>query len=355
MTTSLKIRPVIMSGGAGTRLWPLSRAARPKQFLALASEKTLFQETLERVRPDAAIPFLAPLIIGAERHAALMKDQATEIGAAPAAILCEPCPRNTAAAAAVAAAWAEDAGEGELVLLMPADHHIADADAFRRAVAAAAQQAAAGRIVTFGIKPAGPHTGYGYIECGEGLDEAVYAVKAFREKPDAETARAYVASGRHFWNAGIFLFRSRTMLEELDRFAPAIRARACAALKAAKTEGGLVKLGAREFATCPADSIDCAIMEKTGKAAIIAPLDAGWSDIGDWPAVGRAGDDANIVRIDSEEALVITDGPLVGVIGADDLIVVACEDAVLVMPKSRAQDVKKIVEALKARGRTDLL
>lgn len=355
MTTSLKIRPVIMSGGAGTRLWPLSRAARPKQFLALASDKTLFQETLDRIRPDAAMPFLAPLIIGSERHAALMKDQATEISAGPVAILCEPCPRNTAAVAAVAAAWAEDAGAGELVLLMPADHHIAEPAVFRQMVMAAAPQAAAGRIVTFGVKPAGPHTGYGYIECGEGLGEAVYAVKAFREKPDAETARAYVASGRHFWNAGIFLFRSRTMLEELDRFAPTIRARARGALKAAKTEGGLVKLGAREFATCPADSLDCAIMEKTAKAAVAAPLDAGWSDIGDWPAVAKAGDAANIARIDSEGALVITDGPFVGVIGADDLVVVASGGAVLVLPKSRAQDVKKIVEDLKARGRTDLL
>lgn len=355
MTTSLKIRPVIMSGGAGTRLWPLSRAARPKQFLALASVKTLFQETLERIRPDAAMPFLAPLIIGAERHAALMKDQATEIGAAPAAIVCEPCPRNTAAVAAVAAVWAEGAGAGELVLLMPADHHIANPDAFRQMVMAAAPQAAAGRIVTFGVKPTRPHTGYGYIECGGRLDEAVYAVSAFREKPDAETARAYVASGRHFWNAGIFLFSPRTMLEELDRFAPAIRAGACAALKAAKIEGGIARLDAREFAACPADSLDYAIMEKTGKAAIAAPLDAGWSDIGDWPAVGRADDEANIARIDSEGALVITDGPFVGVIGADDLVVVASGGAVLVMPKSRAQEVKKIVEALKARGRMDLL
>ncbi len=355
MTASLKIRPVIMSGGAGTRLWPLSRDARPKQFLALASEKTLFQETLDRVRSDAGFPFLAPLIIGAERHAALMIDQAAEIGVSPAAILCEPCPRNTAAVAAVAAAWSEGAGDDALVLLMPADHHIADAGAFRRAVIAAAPQALGGRIVTFGIKPASAHTGYGYIEIGEALGETVYKAKAFREKPGEETARGYVAGGKHFWNAGIFLFSPRTMLGEIERLAPAIGARACAALKGAKQENGIVRLDAGEFAACPADSVDYAVMEKTDTAAVFAPLDAGWSDIGAWPAVVTAGDEANVARIDSDGALVVTDGPFVGVIGAGDLIVVATEGAVLVAPKSRAEDVKKIVEELKARGRTDLV
>jgi mannose-1-phosphate guanylyltransferase/mannose-6-phosphate isomerase len=355
MTGNAEIRPVIMSGGAGTRLWPMSREARPKQFLALASDRALFEEALERVRPGADAPFLSPLIIGSWRHAAVMKDQAMRAGVSPAAILCEPCPRNTAAVAAVAAGWAANAGEDGLILLMPADHHIADSAAFRRAVMAAAPQAAAGRIVTFGVKPAGPHIGYGYIEAGEALDGAVFAVKAFREKPDFETAQKYVASGRHFWNAGIFLFSAQAMREELGRLAPEILDRATAALKCADQERGVIKLNTKEFEACPADSIDYAVMEKTDKAAVIAPVEVGWSDVGDWPAVMRTGDEANIARIESDGALVVTDGPFVGVIGVDDLLVVAAGGAGLVMPKSRAQDVKKIVEALKERGLSELL
>lgn len=355
MTGRVEIRPVIMSGGAGTRLWPMSREARPKQFLALASDRALFEEALERVRPGADAAFLSPLIIGSWRHAAVMKDQAMRAGISPAAILCEPCPRNTAAVAAVAASWVANAGETALILLMPADHHIADNAAFRRAVMAAAPQAAAGRIVTFGVTPAGPHTGYGYIETGKALDDAVFAVKAFREKPNLRTAQEYAASGRHFWNAGIFLFSARTMLEEFGRMAPEILERASAALKRAEQERGVIKLDTNEFEACPADSIDYAIMEKTGKAAVVAPVDVGWSDVGDWPAVERAGDEANVARVDSDGALVITDGPFVGIIGGDDLIVVAAGGAVLVMPKSRAQDVKKIVDELKERGLSDLL
>ena len=355
MTAQIKIRPVIMSGGAGTRLWPMSRGARPKQFLALASDKTLIQETLDRVRAEASSPFLPPLLIGAERHAQLMNDQATDIGVTLAGIVCEPAPRNTAAVAAVAAAWVEAAGAGDLVLLMPADHHIADAAGFRRAVIAAAPQAAAGRIVTFGVKPTEAHTGYGYIERGETLDGDVYAIKAFREKPDAATAQTYVAGGRHFWNAGIFLFSPRTMLAELQRLAPEIARGALQALESARVADGVIRLGKSEFEGCPSDSIDYAVMEKTDKAAVIAPVDVGWSDIGAWPSVEKAGDEANVIRVDAEGALIATDGPLVGVIGLDDVIVVATGDSVLVMPKSRAQDVKKVVDELKARGRGDLL
>lgn len=355
MTAPTKIRPVIMSGGAGTRLWPMSREARPKQFLALASEKTLFQETLDRVRADAHSPFLAPLIIGSWRHAGLMKNQAMNVGASPAAILCEPCPRNTAAVAAVAAAWSQANGDDALLLLMPADHHIADSDAFRRSVAAAAAQANMGRIVTFGIAPTGPHTGFGYIERGEPLDDAVFCVEAFREKPDLQTAKKYASGDRHFWNAGIFLFSPQTMREELEQYAPKIFTCAAAALASAKQEGGVFTLDAAEFSACPADSVDYAVMEKTDKAALAAPFDVGWSDIGEWPAAARTHDKSNIARIDSDGALVVTDGPFVGVVGADDLIVVAAGGAVLVAPKSRAQEVKKIVEELKQRGRTDLL
>lgn len=354
MTAATTIRPVIMSGGAGTRLWPMSRAGRPKQFLALASERTLFQETLERVRAGADASFADPLVIGAGRHAELMSAQAGEIGMKAAAVICEPAPRNTAAVAAVAAAWCEKAGD-DLALLMPADHSIADRAGFRRAVMAAVPFAAAGRIVTLGVAPSEPHTGYGYIERGEPLGAAVSAISAFREKPDAATARAYVEGGKHFWNAGIFLFSPQTMLDELQRFAPDIRRQAALSLERAAHEGVVIKLDRQSFEASPSDSIDYAVMEKTAKAAVIGPLDIGWSDIGAWPAVTRPKAADNVIRIDSDEALVISEGPLVGVIGADDFIVVATGDAVLVMPKSRAQDVKKIVEELKRRGRTDLL
>ncbi|MCB2112515.1 MAG: mannose-1-phosphate guanylyltransferase/mannose-6-phosphate isomerase [Parvularculaceae bacterium] len=355
MTMRALIQPVIMSGGAGTRLWPMSRAARPKQFLPLVAETSLFQETAMRMTSDEAAEFAAPIIVAGEAHAEIIAAQLKEIGVSPAAIIIEPCPRNTAAVAAVAAAWTAKMRPGALCLLAPADHHIADARAFRAAVAQGAGAASKGAIVTFGVRPSEPHTGYGYIEAGAPMAEGVAEVAAFREKPDLQTAEHYVASGRHFWNAGIFLYAPEAMTGELAVHAPAIGRAADAALRDAQSDGALCRLDAARFAECPADSIDYAVMEKTSRAAVVGPLDAGWSDIGAWTAIEGGEQDARVAAIDCDGVVIRTDGPFVGALAVSDLVIVATKDAVLVAPKSRAQDVKKIVEELKARGRRDLL
>jgi mannose-1-phosphate guanylyltransferase/mannose-6-phosphate isomerase len=355
MTSSLQIQPVIMSGGAGTRLWPMSRAARPKQFLQLASGQSLFQETAMRLSGGGDVEFLAPVIVAGADHAGLIAAQLAEIGMAPAAIIIEPCPRNTAAVAAVAAQWTNAHRPGALILLAPADHHIGNAPAFRAAVAQGAAAAAKGAIVTFGIKPSEAHTGYGYIETGAPMTGGVAEVAAFREKPDRQTAEHYMGGGRHFWNAGIFLFAPDAMMAELGAFAPSIAREAGAALHGARPDGAVLYLDDARFSACPADSIDYAVMEKTKRAAVVGPLDAGWSDIGAWTAIQNDASDARIVAIDCDGTLIRTDGPFVGAIGVSDLIIIATGDAVLVAPKSRAQDVKKIIDELKARGREDLL
>ncbi|OFW99569.1 MAG: hypothetical protein A3E78_00245 [Alphaproteobacteria bacterium RIFCSPHIGHO2_12_FULL_63_12] len=359
MTARATIQPVIMSGGSGTRLWPMSRTARPKQFLKLLRDRSLFQETVLRLAPGDDIDFLPPLIIAGAAHATLIAAQLAEIGVAPAAIVIEPMARNTAAVAAVAGAWTAGRRPGALTLLAPADHLITNAAAFRAHVANAAAAASKGAIVTFGVRPSEAHTGYGYIEAGAPVIAGVAEVAAFREKPDRQTAEHYVKGGRHFWNAGIFLFSPEAMAGELEAFAPAIAREAAAALDESTTDGAVCRLDPARFAACPADSIDYAVMEKTARAAVAGPVDAGWSDIGAWTALAdsEANDkaDPRVVALDCDGVLIRTDGPFVGAIGVSDLIIVATGDAVLVAPKSRAQDVKKIVDELKARGRGELL
>ncbi|MBI1366987.1 MAG: NTP transferase domain-containing protein [Alphaproteobacteria bacterium] len=355
MPAPLRIQPVIMCGGAGTRLWPMSRQARPKQFLALASERTLFQDAALRVAPAPGAPFAPAAVIGGAAHAEAIESQLEEAGLASAAVIAEPAPRNTAAVAGLAAAWASRAAPGALVLLLPADHHVGDPAAFRAAVETGAAAAARGAIVTFGVKPTEPHTGYGYIERGGEIAPGVYQVAAFREKPDVGAARRYLAGGAHFWNSGVFLFDPGVMLEELAAHAPDIRAAAESALDKARRRGKRIDLDADEFARCPSDSIDYAVMEKTSRAAVVGPIELGWSDIGSWSALDETGEHPAVYALDAEGCLVRTDGPFVGIIGVKDLIVVATGDAVLVAPKSRAQDVKKVVDELKARGRHDLL
>ncbi|MGE0408945.1 MAG: mannose-1-phosphate guanylyltransferase, partial [Amphiplicatus sp.] len=328
---------------------------RPTQFLALAREKTLFQETAHRLAAAEHSPFASPLVIAGAGHVDHIRRQLAEIGVAPAAIITEPQPRNTAAVAAVAAAWTEETGADALVLLTPADHHVADPAGFRAAVEKGARAAAAGAIVTFGVQPTHPHAGYGYIERGAAIAPSVYGVAAFREKPDEKTAARYLASGAHYWNSGIFLFSARTMLAELKAHAPEIYAAARAALDRAERSGARIDLDKAAFESCPANSIDYAVMEKTAKAAVVGPVDVGWNDIGAWSALSPQMDAEKTVLIDAEGTLVRTDGPFVGVIGAADLIVVASEGAVLVARRDRAEDVKKLVEELKARGRDDLL
>ncbi|NWG91882.1 MAG: mannose-1-phosphate guanyltransferase [Parvularculaceae bacterium] len=355
MTKRAIIQPVIMSGGSGTRLWPMSRAARPKQFLPLIGDRSLFQETALRLSGGGDADFLPPVVIAGAAHAAIVRAQLKAICVEPAAIIIEPMPRNTAAVAAVAGAWTERRANGALTLLAPADHHIADAAAFRRSVADGAFAAAKGAIVAFGVKPTEPHTGYGYVEAGAEIARNVAEVAAFREKPDRQTAEQYLRGGRHFWNAGVFLFSPETIAAELSAFAPAIRNEATAALDAARCESHMVALDATRFSICPSDSLDYAVMEKTKRAAVVGPIDAGWSDIGSWTALRPSGPDPRIIAIDSDGAIIRTDGPAVGAISAGEMIIVATADAFLVAPKSRAQDVKKIVAELKARKREDLL
>ena len=270
----MKIQPVIMSGGSGTRLWPMSRAARPKQFLKLVTDKTMFQETALRVHGENG-DYLNPVVIAGRKHGPVVTEQLAEIGIAPAEIILEPCPRNTAAVAAVAACWVARGEEDALILLMPADHHIADAKAFRRAVAAGAEAAKDGYIVTFGIKPKNPHTGYGYIHTGAQLRSSIFEVAAFKEKPALETAKKYLDDGGYFWNAGIFLFSAKAMLDEMERHVPDIRKFASQALDESAMSGAALRLDEPAFEQCPANSIDYAVMEKTEKAAIVAPVGCG--------------------------------------------------------------------------------
>jgi mannose-1-phosphate guanylyltransferase/mannose-6-phosphate isomerase len=348
------IQPVIMSGGAGTRLWPMSRAARPKQFLPLTGDKTLFQQTVLRLAGADDVEFPPPVVIAGAAHADIVAAQLDEIGVAPAEIIIEPSPRNTAAVAAIAAAWTAKRRPDALTLLAPADHHVADAAAFRSSIAKGAAAAAKGAIVTFGIIPTEAHTGYGYIETGAPIADGVAEVGAFREKPDRATAEHYLKSGRHFWNAGVFLFAPQSLIDELSAYAPMIAKEALSALENAAAEGSFRRLDPETFARCPSDSIDYAVMEKTARAAVVHPVDAGWSDIGSWTALPPT-DDARVAAMECADTVIRTDGPFVGAIGVSDLIIVATKDAVLVAPKSRAQEVRKIVEELKRRGREDLL
>lgn len=343
-----------MSGGSGTRLWPLSRKARPKQFLNLVSDRSLFQETVLRL-DDGGENFAPPLVICGRGHAGLVADQLGAIGVKAADIILEPCPRNTAAVAAVAAAWVAGNNKDALALIAPADHHVEDAGEFRRNALTGGAAAADGAIVTFGIKPTHPHTGYGYIESAEEISGGVYRVASFREKPDAKTAGDYLSKGGYYWNAGIFLYHPTTMLNAFAAYAPEIAEGAQKALAASTPENGARLLDEKIFSETPSDSIDYAIMEKTDKAAVVAPVDVGWTDIGSWSEAATDPDAAGHMTVDSANVTLRSDGPVIGAVGVDNLIIVATGDAVLVARKDKAQDVRAIVDELKRRGREDLL
>lgn len=351
----MKIQPVIMSGGSGTRLWPMSRASRPKQFLKLVTGNTMFQETALRVSAEIDASYLNPVVIAGGKHGAVITEQLAEIDVEAGEIILEPCARNTAAVAAVAAAWVARGEEDALVLLMPADHHIADAKKFRAAVSKGAKAAEDGHIVTFGIKPENPHTGYGYIETGDKIVDSVFNVAAFKEKPDRATAEQYLKDGGYYWNAGIFLFRASAMLEELEKHAPEIKAAATNALQDSAMSGAALRLDERVFSECPSNSVDYAVMEKTDKAAIVAPVDVGWTDIGSWGEVATQENDDNVITVGCKDTVIRTSGPVIGAAGVEGLIIVATGDAVLVARRDDAQQVRAIVEELKKRGRTDLL
>jgi len=349
-----KIQPVILSGGSGTRLWPLSREAYPKQFLPLAGELTMLQATWERVAPIAA---RGPLVIANEEHRFVAAEQLQQVGVEPAAIILEPVGRNTAPAIAVAALEATRDGADALLLVLPSDHVITDAAAFRVAVEQAASVADAGKLVTFGIVPTGPETGYGYIKAAPG--EGARAVERFVEKPDLATATDYVASGEYYWNSGMFLFKASRYLQELERFHPAMLAGSRDAWEKSRRDADFTRLDKDAFAAVPSDSIDYAVMEKTADAVVV-PLDAGWNDVGSWTALrdvsqqdgnGNA-HQGDVIAIDCRNTYAYGER-LVAMVGLDDIIVVETDDAVLVGKGDRMQEIKAVVARLKAEGRSE--
>lgn len=358
----MHIYPVILSGGTGTRLWPLSRAALPKQLLPLVSARTLLQETVQRLGGIADV--MPPTLVCNHEHRFMVAEQMRAIDVAPQTIFLEPVGRNTAAAAAVAALalMAEDAEA--LLLLLPADHLITDIAAFERSVAQAAGAAQAGQLVTFGIVPQAAESGYGYIQRGAASAEleGVFTVSRFVEKPSREIAQGYLQSGDYLWNSGMFLFKATTFINELREYRPDILAASQAALDNSQRDLDFVRLDPPAFAACPSESIDYAVMEHT-RNAVVVPADIGWSDIGSWSAlweVGAKDSAGNVLRgdiytDDAHHNLIRAESRMVAVIGVSDLVIVETSDAVMVAHKDRVQDVKKVVEHLKQHGRTEHL
>ena len=351
----IELQPVLLSGGSGTRLWPLSREAYPKQFLPLAGPDTMLQATWRRVAPLATV---APIVVANEEHRFLVAEQLRVADAPRASILLEPVGRNTAPAIAAAALQATAAGRDPLLLVLPSDHVVTEGDAFRAAVRAAMPAAADGALVTFGIVPDAPETGFGYIQAEAGDDAGVRRVLRFVEKPDAATAAGYLAEGGYYWNSGMFLFRASRYLAELERHAPAILAAVRRACDGATRDGDFVRLARDAFEACPSDSIDYAVMERTDRAMVL-PVDIGWSDVGSWSALwavseqdadgnARQGD---VIAVDTRNSYAYA-RRLVALVGLDDIVVVETDDAVLVARKDRVQQVKDVVARLKAEQRS---
>ncbi|MCF6220873.1 MAG: mannose-1-phosphate guanylyltransferase/mannose-6-phosphate isomerase [Robiginitomaculum sp.] len=357
--TEINIIPVIMSGGAGTRLWPASRQATPKQLLPLISEQTMIQETAKRLRGAwDGFSFGVPVIVCNTSHAASITKQLGGLGIKPGTIITEPVPRNTAPCAAIAALAVQAQDPDALMLLAPADHHINNKPAFAQVVTAGLAAAEAGYLVTFGITAETPETGYGYIQKGAALDDHAFKVAAFKEKPRKEIAEEYITSGAYFWNAGIFMCKPSVLLAEMKKHCPDILATCEIAYSASAKQGGILSLDEKSFAACPADSIDYAVMERTDKAAVVE-ANMGWSDIGSWSALWERTKDesgnahnGDVHTIDTTNSLIHTDGPFVATIGIDNLAVIVHQGAILVANMDKVQDVKKVVDFLKARGDT---
>ncbi|MGA2191351.1 MAG: mannose-1-phosphate guanylyltransferase/mannose-6-phosphate isomerase [Steroidobacteraceae bacterium] len=349
--------PVILSGGAGTRLWPLSREMYPKQLLALTSRHSMLQETALRLAPIADAR--APIVVCNEAHRFTVAEQLRELGVEPSAILLEPAGRNTAPAVALAALKAQEFDADATLVVAPADHVIRDAQAFRHAADIATGLAQAGKLVTFGIVAHAPETGYGYIRRGAGQGPA-YPVAQFIEKPPLAIAEKYVASGDYYWNSGMFVFKASRYLTELAAFAPDILEASTAAYRAARADLDFVRIDKSAFGACRSESIDYAVMEKT-RDAVVLPLDAGWSDVGSWSSLFDAlpsDENGNVLQGDvlvhgTQDCYVHSTSRLVTAVGMADHIIVETKDAVLVAPKDRVQDVKELVSALKKAGRSE--
>ncbi|HEY2682906.1 MAG TPA: mannose-1-phosphate guanylyltransferase/mannose-6-phosphate isomerase [Steroidobacteraceae bacterium] len=356
-SNNLMLIPVILSGGAGTRLWPLSREMYPKQLLALTSNLTMIQDTAKRLAGIEGAQ--APIVVCNDAHRFTVAEQLRALSLPAAAILLEPIGRNTAPAVALAAMQAREIDPDAILVVAPADHVIRDAKAFQQAATLAAGEAARGKLVTFGIVAHAPETGYGYIRRGEGSGPT-YPVAQFIEKPQLEVAEQFVASGDYYWNSGMFVFRAEKYLSELKLYAADILEAASAAFKAAKADLDFVRIDKAEFSKCRSESIDYAVMEKT-KDAVVLPLDAGWSDVGSWSSLFDAlpsDEEGNVLQgdvmvHDTHDCYVHSTSRLVAAVGMDDHIIVETKDAVLVAPKDRVQDVKELVNKIKHAGRSE--
>ena len=353
-----KIVTAILSGGSGTRLWPLSRSLLPKQLLPLTSDRSMLQETALRASGG---DFTAPLIICNDKHRFMVAEQLRELGIEPLAIVLEPMGRNTAPAAAIAALMIAEQQPGAMMMLLPSDHVIEHGDRFQAAAETAADAAQKGSLVTFGIQPDKPETGYGYIKRGEVTAiDGVFKVERFVEKPDEKTAQGYLDDGGYFWNSGMFLFSPKGFLAELAIHNPDMIEACRKALAKAQADHDFVRLDKAAFAASPSDSIDYAVMEKTEHAAVL-PVDLGWNDVGAWSAlwdIGEQDADGNVLKGDIvtqnvQGSYIRSEGPLVAATDVSDVIIVATDDVLMIADKAHAQDVKLVVDQLKAEGRTE--
>ncbi len=359
---SAQIHPVILSGGSGTRLWPLSRAAYPKQLLSLVSDRSMLQETVARNQND--VGFTGPLVICNEDHRFLIDEQLKQIGVKPQAILLEPVARNTGPAITAAALWLLDKDPDALMLVQPSDHVIASLPRFHDAITHGLAAAQAGMLVTFGIKPTRPDSGYGYIQAGDPVNGSVevLAVERFVEKPDRATAQRFVDSGVFFWNSGIFLLGARAFLDDLARLNPAMLEACEKAVRAGKQDLDFFRLDGGAFAEAPSIAVDRAVMERTERAAVV-PVDMAWSDVGSWQSlreISQPDDDGNVLRGDVvasrvRGSYIHSDGRLVAAIGVENVVVVATDDAVLVADAEIAGELSEVVEILRQRNRPEPL
>ncbi len=363
------IQPVILSGGSGTRLWPLSREKYPKQLLPLIGKDSLLQATVRRVEGIAGVDLAAPMVVCNEEYRFVIAEQLRVMGK-PGTVVLEPKGRNTAPALTIAALAASQNGADPVLLVMPADHVILDKAAFQQVVRQGASLADGGAVVTFGITPDAPETGYGYIQTGAAFQaDGALRIARFVEKPDLQTAESYLAEGNYLWNSGLFMVRASTWLNALKVCRPDILTACNAAWAAGKSDGEFIRVGTDEFAACPTDSIDYAVMERIARpdadaqlpAGVVIPLSAGWSDVGAWDALWKAlpkdgqgnAVQGDVLLQDCTNTLALSDGRLIACIGVNDLVVIETADAILVSHKDKTQDVKKIVDQLKAAGRSE--
>ena len=363
----VNLQPVILCGGSGTRLWPLSREQYPKQLLALAGDMTLLQATARRVDKSLSTNerrVIAPILVANEDYRFIAAEQLRQAGVVPAAIVLEPVGRNTAPALTLAALVALQAGEDPVLVVMPADHVITAVESFRLAVGRGAAHAAAGKVVTFGIRPTSPETGYGYIRTGIALagENDAREIGAFVEKPDSATARNYVSSGQYLWNSGIFMMRASVWLDQLQARRPEIVQACRAAFNARNPDRDFLRIGGDAFAACPADSIDYAVMEKLPPGlGVVIPLEAGWSDVGAWDALWQIGTrnadnnvlQGDVIAVDTRDTLAIAQSRLLALVGLEDAVIVETPDAVLVAHMDNMQQVKEVVARLKREGRQE--